>query len=117
MKNKLLRTRGKLERPKNQHARWSDAEAQRMIGQDRTEKWRKRRAYYDDARTRVVEFHHYDRYDPVRDFLWWDVMTDGRLDGNFIDEVRERGPTHYRHEPATTDVQPAWRRDDLSDVS
>ena len=120
MKNKLIRTHGKLARPKNDaNKRWSSAEVQQMIGQDRTEKWNKRRAHYDNARTHVVEFHHYDRYDPystARDLLWWDVMTDGQLDGNFIDEVRERGPSQYRHEPST-DVQPGWRSDDLSDVS
>jgi hypothetical protein len=42
----------------------------------------------------IVVFDRYDYFDYQRDMLWWDVMTDGRLDGNFIPEVNE---FHHHH--------------------
>lgn len=44
----------------------------------------------------------FDRYDAARlasDFLWWDLMTDGRIDGDFIPEVDmfHRRYPDYRH--------------------
>lgn len=115
-KSKLARTRTKLGRSKVQYATYTDALADRMIGPDRTERWDKRRARIEDTRTRIVEFHHYDRWDPVRDMLWWDVMTDGRLDGNFISEVRDRGHhVHHHHDVVTHND--AWQNDRDVDVS
>ena len=68
-----------------------------------------------EARTHIVEFHHYERWNPAADVLWWDVMSDGRLDGNFIPEVRARGPVHQAFVPdvSTTD----WRDDRSFDAS
>jgi DNA-binding transcriptional ArsR family regulator len=97
-KDKLSRTRTKLGRPKNANRRWSTDEVQRMIGRDRSETWTKRRTRLNEGRTRVVSFQHYDRWDPIRDMLWWDVMTDGQLDGNFIPEVREHRHHHHVHD-------------------
>jgi hypothetical protein len=44
---------------------------------------------YSRANQTVYVFHDYDRASPLEDFLWWDLMTDGRMDGNFIPEVSE----------------------------
>lgn len=116
LKNKLTRNAVKLSRPKNLYTRWSGPLVEQMLGKDRTDKWQKRRTSWNDARTNVVGFHAYDRWDPVRDVLWWDVMTDGRLDGNFIEEVRLRGPRAAGGADSSS-VQSAWRSDDLGDIS
>lgn len=119
MKGKYDRTRAKMLRPKNSHVRWSNDQVQRMLGRPRGDKWQKRRSHWNDARERVVGFHHYDRYDPVGQLLWWDVMTDGQLDGNFISEVRERGPVRYTASTSSPTLHSSddWRGDDLADVS
>jgi len=54
---------------------------------------------YANMSSTVYVFDDYDRGNALGDFLWWDVMTDGRFDGNFIPEVsewRERHP-HYAY--------------------
>jgi hypothetical protein len=108
---KLARTRTKLTRSKYFNVPWPDAEVQRLVGPDRRERWGKRRERMGQTRTHIVEFHHYERWNPAADFLWWDVMSDGRLDGNFIPEVRARGPVHQAFVP---DVSPTDWRDDRS---
>lgn len=96
MEQKLRHERNKLLRPKNSGRRWAQADYQRRFGNDRVSKWQKRRERIHNTRTHIVEYHHYDRWDPYGDFLWWDLMSDGQLDGNFIDEVRSR-PHHVHH--------------------
>ncbi|MES2463456.1 MAG: hypothetical protein V4671_23020 [Armatimonadota bacterium] len=44
---------------------------------------------YERTGNTVYVFNDYNRTSGLEDFLWWDVMTDGRLDGNFIPEVQE----------------------------
>lgn len=36
----------------------------------------------------IYVFHDYDRAGDLNDFLWWDLMTNGRLDGSYIPEVQ-----------------------------
>jgi hypothetical protein len=115
MKGKLVRTRTKLGRPKNRAATYTAAVAERMVGADRSDRWHKRRQRLDEARTRIVEFHHYDRWSPMSDLLWWDVMTDGRLDGDFIPEVRDRGPR--LHQQQVVQHRDEWRSDRDVDIS
>jgi hypothetical protein len=94
----LTREWHKLGRPKNAHA---------TMPRDKFEKrFQHRPAKLRKGITRVTHayetVHHFDRWDRGRfvdDFLWWDVMTDGRLDGDFIPEVRE----HHRTFPDRPD--------------
>ena len=70
----------------------------------RREAYQKRWQRFERSYTTIYAFDRYDAADFTRDFLWWDVMTDGRLDGAFVAEVvdyRRRHPHyHYeRHEP------------------
>ncbi len=116
MKEKLGRTRMKLGRSKNAYRQWNDNDVQRMLGRDRSDRWHKQRTRINESRTRIVEFHHYDRWDPVRDMLWWDVMTDGRLDGNFIPEVRAHGHHHHHHHQHGV-VDDGWRESRDIDIS
>ncbi len=120
-RQKLRRNLSKLHRPKYAGRAYSDADVRSMAGPDRTAKWHKRREHYVEAHTCVVGFHQYDRYDPMRDWLWWDLMSDGRIDGNFISEVRDHGPSSYsshsHHHRDDVDVQPAWRTERDVDMS
>ncbi|MCC6559039.1 MAG: hypothetical protein IT372_39450 [Polyangiaceae bacterium] len=49
--------------------------------------------------TRVYVFDDYGAGRLASDFLWWDLMTDGRVDGDFIPEVRSFRERHpgYRY--------------------
>ena len=64
--------------PPNEAQAWLRDPRERLVAR-RERFWRQ----YD----RVATYDRYDRYDFAADMLWWDVMTDGRLDGNFIPEV------------------------------
>lgn len=90
----------KLSRPKN-YGRQFAGETMEKRFRDRSAAVAKRRQRYEDTRTQVVHFNSYERGSLVSDFLWWDVMTDGRLDGNFIHEVHHHhshhGPGHHVH--------------------
>lgn len=74
-----------------------------------------------DRYERVAEVVYvYDRYDtisPWEQFLWWDVITDGRIDGNFIPEVAEyRGSnpdySYDRSAFSSASDSGSWDRDD-----
>ena len=48
----------------------------------------------------IYSFNDYSRPSFIEEFLWWDIMTDGRLDGNFIPDVHEYYASHpsYHYE-------------------
>lgn len=58
-------------------------------------RWTKGWRRYQDAADTIYVFDRYDRGSFARDFLWWDLMTDGRIDGDFIPEIG----WHRRHYP------------------
>ncbi len=57
---------------------------------------------YNRTGTVIYGFDDYNRISPFEEFLWWDVMSDGGLDGNFITEVQEYYESHpdYEYNPA-----------------
>ncbi len=57
-------------------------------------RWDDRRARYQQACQSVVGFDAYQVCEPSRDYLWWDLMTGGRVKGNFIPEVAEHRTAH-----------------------
>ena len=70
----------------------------KQFSSDQFEKRFRRDSRYDKLYSRyertgntVYVFNDYNRTSGLEDFLWWDVMTDGRLDGNFIPEVQAYG--------------------------
>lgn len=63
----------------------------------RTDRFVKIHDRYSRMSERVYVFHDYDRGAGWNDFLWWDLMTDGRFDGNFIPEVAEWRDHHPHH--------------------
>jgi hypothetical protein len=84
---KLAKKIEKYRRPKNAHATIPVAEANRML-KDPTQKLGERRRRYNESYQTVAYYDRYDAFDFTRDMLWWDLMTDGRIDGDFIPEVR-----------------------------
>ena len=88
----------KYSRPKHAHALIPAADANSWL-RGPTEKLAARRGRFRESYRRVYEFDRYDFYDYARDMLWWDLMTDGRIDGDFIPEVqswREQHPGDSR---------------------
>jgi hypothetical protein len=52
---------------------------------------------YREAGSTVYSFSDYGRGSTMTDLLWWDVMTDGQMNGNFLPGVasyREQNPTY-----------------------
>lgn len=56
-------------------------------GQDPTERYESRWQKVDHTSSTISDFRDYNRGSLVGDLLWWDVMTDGRLDGSFLPGV------------------------------
>jgi predicted CopG family antitoxin len=84
----------KYSRPKHAYSVIPYEETSRWL-KGPTEKLGARRDRFQESYRRVYEFDRYDVYDYARDMLWWDLMTDGRIDGDFIPEVqawREQHP-------------------------
>ena len=84
--NKLTAKIEKYSRPKNAYALIPVEDANSWLRSP--SKLASRRARYRESYDRVYEFDRYDFYDYARDMLWWDLMTDGRIDGDFIPEVQ-----------------------------
>jgi hypothetical protein len=83
---KLRRKIAKYGRAKNFSARIAADEAASWLA-DPTPKLESRRDRFRRDYDTVATFDRYDAYDFARDLLWWDLMTDGRVDGGFIPEV------------------------------
>jgi hypothetical protein len=97
LQDKLVREAAKLSNAKNAHRSFPDGEMNRRFAKDRVGRLRMMRQRAHDSRDRIYTFDRYDRYNPVETFLWWDVMSDGQLDGNFLREVRDRPSDHHDH--------------------
>ena len=94
LKAKLDKKITKYRRPKNAYASIPIAEANSILKDPRPKLASRRQRYNESYRT-VVYYDRYDAFDFTRDMLWWDLMTDGRIDGDFIPEVhawREQHP-------------------------
>ena len=93
-------------RPKKAGQTFDEGTFQKRF-RDRPQKYRRR---YDNAvgsyRT-VYVFDRYERASFVNDFLWWNLMTGGRIDGGFIPEVsswRDQHPGYrYARDPQHDD--------------
>lgn len=73
---------------------------------------------YERVTEVVYVYDDYYRPSLLEEFLWWDVITDGRIDGNFIPEVAEYRQVHpdYSYERpdygSSGDSDSSWNRDD-----
>lgn len=105
---KLARDRVKYSRPKNAHVSIPDESFRRRFRERNPERqkfWKR----YDRNYQTVSRFDGYAMASPVQDFLWWDLMTDGQLDGNFVPEVSE-----HRQQFPTSRYVSTKREDDES---
>jgi len=82
-------------RHRYRNKRFTDDQFGKRFG--RTERYTKLHNRYSQMSERVYVFNDYDRGFGMQDFLWWDLMTDGRFDGNFIPEVAEWHHHHPQH--------------------
>jgi hypothetical protein len=110
----------KFSRPKKSGMAIPQHEIDKMLP-DVREKIGARDRRFNKQSVTIVNFHQYDYYDYQRDMLWWDVMTDGRIDGNFIPEVNEWHHHHpnytYQHHDSSSnffDAGTAISNDDAS---
>ncbi len=104
----------KLARPKNAGKSFDPTKMHKRF-EGRPAAFAKRGERYGKTRETVTTFHHYERGSLAQDFLWWDLMSDGRLDGDFIPEVQ----MHRRQHPAAhheTAVAAVAARDETSDA-
>lgn len=103
---KLRRDRSKLSRPKHQFATFPVEAFERRF-QDRSTKYAKHWERYDQTVHPLVTFDRYDRGSLLEDFLWWDLFTDGRIDGDFIPEVSAFRQAHpgRRYERGTEELE------------
>jgi len=102
--DKLQRHIAKYQRPKNRGLRIDAAETDRRF-LDRSESWRKRLQRHDRGFSSVSRFESYERGSLAGDLLWWDVFTDGRVDGSFMPAVASFHQSHpeYRYAPVGRD--------------
>lgn len=94
LRAKLDKKIAKYLRPKNAYAAIPVAEANSIL-KDPRPKLAERRQRYNQSYQTIAYYDRYDAFDFTRDMLWWDLMTDGRIDGDFIPEVhawREQHP-------------------------
>jgi hypothetical protein len=91
----------KYSRPKKARMLF-DGDAYQRRFQSRIPRYQKGWQRFQRSSDTVYVFDRYDRGSWASDFLWWDLMTDGRLDGDFIPEVAHHhqaypGYTYDRH--------------------
>lgn len=85
-RRKLDRDLIKYARPKKAWERFpGDKFERRFHGRDA--RFRKRIDRYRNGHERVWAYDDWRRPSFAEEFLWWDVMTDGRIDGDFIPQV------------------------------
>ncbi len=98
-KDKLQKDYWKYSRPKNAYVRFPEAAFQSRFAH-RREKVRKRLDRYGTTVETIYVFDDYDRGSLAENFLWWDLVTDGQIDGNFMPEVQQYYQRHpgYRYE-------------------
>lgn len=85
---KVRRKMVKYRRPKHAYTRFGELEFRRTF-KDRSGKYSKYWRKFDRDYGLVYEFDDYDCWHYEEEFLWWDVMVDGRYDGAWIPEVQE----------------------------
>lgn len=120
----LLERAGKLREEKGRYSMDRYRYRNKSFSQDQWDKRFGRASRYSNRYNRyervtevVYVYDDYYRTSPLEEFLWWDVITDGRIDGNFIPEVAEYRDTHpdYSYERPAYDSgssDSTWDRDD-----
>lgn len=111
----------KFRRPKNNYAQIPVADANAWLADPRP-KLSERRQRYRQAYNRVYNFQNYAGFQYGANALWWDLILEGLLNGDFVPEVRDHrtrfSPAQKRRDLyAQTQTPDPQRRDDLLEVS
>jgi hypothetical protein len=111
----------KFTRPKNSYAQIPATDANAWLTDPRP-KLNERRQRYRQAYNRVYNFQNYDSYQYGANLLWWDLILEGILNGDFVPEVRDhrsRFPQTQKRRDlyAQTQTPAEQRRDDTLEVS
>ncbi len=79
--------------------RWNAEQFSRKFNRNE-EVYERRLHKYRRTGDTIYSFSDYSRPSFIEEFLWWDIMTDGRLDGNFIPDVHDYYASHpsYHYE-------------------
>lgn len=79
--------------------RWNSEQFSRKFNRNEDVYDRRLQKYRRTGDT-IYSFNDYGRPSFIEEFLWWDIMTDGRLDGNFIPDVHDYYTSHpsYHYE-------------------
>ncbi len=121
---KLNRKVIKYQRPKYNYYSVPDRDAQILYADPRDRLFQRRNKFWKSYDV-VYGFDDYNYYDYQKDMLWWDLMTDGEIDGNYINEVSyfySNHPNyHYQHDyyyqtPSYHHHQSSYDRD-MMDIS
>ncbi len=114
---RLQRDIAKFSRPKKWNAMFPVEKFQRRF-RDRTPMFQKHWSRYDRSYRMIYDYDDYWRARAFEDFLWWDLMTRGRVDGAFIPHCAAWYAAHpgYRYvEPADDDMFDAAAAADAED--
>lgn len=98
------RDASKFRRPKRVYRPVDPAAFQHRF-RSKTERYQKAHMRFVRASDTIYVFDRYDRWDHSDEFLWWDAMTEGELDGGEIPEVAE----HHRRYPQSHFGRSRWR--------
>ena len=103
-REKLSRDLTKYKKPKHASDRFRAEELQRRFERPRL-RTRKALDRYQKIETHVVTFHHYERSSLVEEFLWWDLITHGRVDGSRLPSVAAFHQAYPDYQYAPPDPQ------------
>ena len=98
--------------------RWAPMPMDRFmkLNEDRRPRYEKRWQRFGKVYNTVYVYDRYDRGRYYDDLLWWDLMTRGRYDGMYIDDVSRFHQMHpgYAFEPNWKTRAAAYEYDDYS---
>lgn len=107
---KIDRDIAKFSRPKNLHAWWPREVIDRRT-KSRRERYDKQFHRFETSYHTVYVYDDWSRARAYDDFVWWHLMTDGRVPGHYIPEVA----AFEQHHPEWAQGLPAADRDDWDD--
>ena len=90
------------DRYRYRNKRFSQDQFNKRFDRSRIDRYEVLNRRYSRAGETIYVFNDYNRVSPLEEFLWWDIMTDGRIDGNFIPEVyeyRQMNPAYAYERP------------------
>jgi hypothetical protein len=107
--DKVRRGIEKYRRPSHGLDRVNQAEIEAKYGLP-IAKWQERWDRYQNTTQQIIVYDNYSTVNLVTSYLWWDMMTGGRVHGDFIPEVAQ-----YHHHHAVSHAQSyTSSRDDMA---